>query len=648
MVAGMLVLATAVATGAPLAAQEKELSWPDISVTAHVDSAGRVHVRERQTMRFTGAWNGGERQFDVRLGQRFVFERLVRIDSTSGQPIPLVEGDLDVVDGFGWGDGRALRWRSRLPDDPPFDSTRLVYELTFSYENILVPRRDGTFLFDHDFAFADRASDIDRFSLTITLDSAWRAAPDFTGHFEATALAPGNGFVVSIPLTHVGAAPPAAVRFGASTTTQYAAFAVLLTGLFALFGARLNSDRRIGKFATPPDLSLVTPEYLDTHVFAYLPEVVGAAWDDSTSSPEVAATLARLVQDGTLTSRVETQRILMFSRHVLHLELSGERRKLNAHARALVDALFTPGSTTTSTDAVRERYKRSGFNPASIIKPSLVRLVQQMAPGSAPPAELAPRTRRLVIVAGMATAFTLIVLAGRSSAVDAVVALFAVLASVPVFLMALTAATVWRGRISALWVAGVPMFALPLATAGAFASYVVLNDSVRVSAMLLAGLVVWQLTLAYVITSSAASTQSPDLIAQRKRLAAARNYFAAELRKPEPALQDAWYPYMLAFGLGSRVDRWFKAFGGTASAVTSSSRGFSSGSGSVSGSSSSVGGGFTGFGGGGGFSGAGGGASFGAAIGSMAASVPRPSSSSSGGGSSSSGGSSGGGGGGGW
>jgi hypothetical protein len=157
---------------------------------------------------------------------------------------------------------------------------------------------------------------------------------------------------------------------------------------------------------------------------------------------------------------------------------------------------------------------------------------------------------------------------------DAVVALFAILASVPVFLMAITAATVWRGRISALWVSGVPMIVLPLATAGAFASYVVLNDSVRVSAMLLAGLVLWQLTLAYLIASSAASTQSPDLIAQRKRLAAARNYFAAELRKPEPALQDAWYPYMLAFGLGSRVDRWFTAFGGTASAVTSSSRGF--------------------------------------------------------------------------
>ena len=149
--------------------------------------------------------------------------------------------------------------------------------------------------------------------------------------------------------------------------------------------------------------------------------------------------------------------------------------------------------------------------------------------------------------------------------------------------------------------------------------------------------------------------QSADRIAVRKRLVGARNFFRAELSKPSPQLVDAWYPYMLAFGLGSHVDRWFKAFGAASTGVASTSMRTGSDLGSSGGGSGfggSGGSGFTGFGGGGGFSGGGGGASFGAAIGSMAASVPAPSSSSSGGGSSSSssssGGSSGGGGGGGW
>lgn len=123
-----------------------------------------------------------------------------------------------------------------------------------------------------------------------------------------------------------------------------------------------------------------------------------------------------------------------------------------------------------------------------------------------------------------------------------------------------------------------------------------------------------------------------------------RAFFKSELAKPRPELQDAWFPYLIAFGLGSHIDKWFRAFGGAvdhaamAGAVTASnvdSRG---------GGSS-----WTGFGGGGGFSGGGSSASFAAAVGGIAASVPSPSSGGSGGGGGGGGGgSSGGGGGGGW
>ena len=40
---------------------------------ARLDSTGTLLVRERQTILFTGDWNGGERPFYVRQRQPFVF-----------------------------------------------------------------------------------------------------------------------------------------------------------------------------------------------------------------------------------------------------------------------------------------------------------------------------------------------------------------------------------------------------------------------------------------------------------------------------------------------------------------------------------------------------------------------------------------------
>jgi hypothetical protein len=139
------------------------------------------------------------------------------------------------------------------------------------------------------------------------------------------------------------------------------------------------------------------------------------------------------------------------------------------------------------------------------------------------------------------------------------------------------------------------------------------------------------------------SQQRRQGMALRKRLTAARAFFVAELQRPEPALRDEWYPWLLAFGLGKEMDQW--------SADRPGEERRRSGRTIVTSSSSSTGDGWSGFGGGR-SGGAGGGAAWQAAASGMAAGVSSASSSGSGGGSSSGGssssGSSGGGGGGGW
>jgi hypothetical protein len=167
------------------------------------------------------------------------------------------------------------------------------------------------------------------------------------------------------------------------------------------------------------------------------------------------------------------------------------------------------------------------------------------------------------------------------------------------------------------------------------------------SAFTVAGIGVWLIAVANSIANIARSRQSPERILVRKRLASARQYFRAELMKKKPQLRDEWFPYLIAFGLGPHIDKWFRAFGGSLKSTTSSMSAAASMSGSST-STSTGSSGWTGFGGGGGFSGAGASATFAAAVGGMAASIPSPSSSSSSSGGSGGGGSSGGGGGGGW
>jgi hypothetical protein len=636
----------AVPPAGALAAQERELTWPEVTVTARLDADGRLHVRERQVIRFTGDWNGGERTFRIPSGQRLTMEGITRLDSVTGAPQPMVEDDLDVVDGWRW-DGTALRWRSRLPDDPPFSGTLRTYELAFRYANVLVPQDDGTYLLDHDFAFSEREGAIERFRVRLTIDPAWSAPAGFTGEYDAGRLEPGSGYVVSVPLRRVAAGAPAEVRFGASAGQKRALLAALAAGLALLFARLLAHDARLGRFRPVVADGAVTPAFLQAEVFSRLPEVVGAAWDDTTTSAEVAATLARLVQEGKLASRVESRKVLWFTTHTLHLTLRTDRDRLRDHELTLVNALFPGGARQTDTDTVRAHYAKTGFDPAALLDPQLRRLIPALL-GGAPEAPVGSKWTALVAALGMVAALLLLAQGARHGDIEIATGLVGALAALPGFLVSRFAADDWRRRPEGLAFAGVGLFGGVGATAIAYWWVLLRDPSSRVHVATLAGLLVWQLTLAFNVTVHAWVRQTPERLAQRRRLAAARRWFQEELRRPEPQLRDEWYPWLMAFGLGPQVDRWFKAFGAAAGTRAVGSGRLSSSGGGLSSSSGSSGGGFTGFGGGGGFAGGGGGAAFGAAIGGMAATVAKPSSRSSGGGGGGGGGSSGGGGGGGW
>ena len=624
----------------PVGAQERSLHWSDLKVDATLDADGTLRVVERQTIVFSGEWNGGERWFYMRPRQRLQFDGMERIDSAGGRH-EMHRGSLDVVDGFNFTDSRTLRWRSRLPSDPAFDNTAITYELAYSLSNILQVEGDDWVL-DHNFAIVNRDGIIQHIAVTLKLDPAWQATGPFAGSWQATNLPPGEDFLVHVPLRYAAAGDAPAVP--GADPAERAILAVVALMLLGSIGRRLyGRERETGRLDPLPSPEVVNEKWLEEHVFSQLPEVVGAAWDNTTGESEVAAVLARLVADGRMRSEVKPGGT--FKDPVLHLELLVDRSRFHGYEQRLIDALFQRDETTTDTARIREHYKQSGFDPAEKIKKPLTELVKGLVPDakrSRPPA--------LPSLLSFLFAIALLVTAVAREPADAPVAFIGAAVMVVCYLIALGGATVWRNRVHDVGRAA-GFFLVPMGVSLVMLLAFLATGVAQASALALAGLTVMYLAFANSIFNQARTRESQERIALRRRLAVGRSYFINELDRDTPRLKDAWFPYLIAFGLGKHMDKWFAAFGGESEpslATVSHSSGSSGHS-----SSSNSGGGWSGFGGGGGFSGGGSSASWAAAAGSIAAGVSAPSSSSggsSGGGSGGGGGggSSGGGGGGGW
>jgi uncharacterized membrane protein YgcG len=622
----------------PLGAQDRQLHWRAVNVEARLDGDGRLHVRETQSMVFTGDWNGGERIFDVGAGQQFRFERLLRVDSASGTERELQRGDLDEVDHYRFSQN-TLRWRSRLPSDPPFEGTELTYVLEYSYSNVLVPQADGGFLLDHDFSFADRVGYIGQYSLNLTIDPLWGRPESFRGTFGPMSLPPGEGFVVSVPLQFQGDGRPGGVLYGAGPAVRYALAAALVVGLILMGSALVRREAALGRFGQP-DTEPITDEWLTTHVFSMLPEVVGHAWDDSTAAPEVAAVLSRLVVEKKLASEIKTSGRGWFTREVLHLRLLVPRNVFTAHERVLIDALFTGSATETDTDKVRERYKSTGFDPASKIKKVLESRAERLDGSDVAP----PRPSRVPTLILFVAAALFLIQGAITRRGDAPLLIFSLFAGAFIYVFSASQAFLWSRRVDGLGAHSL-RFIIPILAAVIALILVLVQGLFRTGPQMLAGMTALCLAIANSAFNLAKTRQSAERIRQRKRLARARDWFQRELREPRPRLRDEWFPYLIAFGLGSHMDKWFRAFGGEA---VQASAGMARSSSTSFGGSSSSSPSWSGMGGGGGFSGGGSSGSWASAVGVMAAGVSAPSSSSSGGGGGGGGGSSGGGGGGGW
>ncbi|MBK5259488.1 MAG: DUF2207 domain-containing protein [Thermoanaerobaculia bacterium] len=610
---------------ATASAQQRQLHWDELSVKARLDAEGRLRVEERQVMVFTGDWNGGERTFDIRPRQQLQFERMSRIDSATGVETPMKEGSLDEVDHYAFAGRNILRWRARSTSDPAFDNTKLTYVLNYTLSNVLL-KEGEEYVLDHDFAFSKREGPIDQFKLALALDPVWQTKGVLQETWTADAIPPGKSFVLRVPLRFTGvSAPVADSGLGADAESMLLALAVVP---LLLLGYALLREKMLGRLE--PAASEISRGWVEQNLLRERPEVVGALWDGHVGSSEVSATLARMVGEKRLKSEVKNGD--------MSLEIL-TRKDLDEYEQALLDGLFFRGNHT-STEAIRTHYAASGFNPAEKMAPGLKKFSEgRLPPGDpAKPSGLVPT---LLFIAAIA-AFVYSVGQHRELLMKAVFIFFGSLFAGG---LATLAPNFWRAR-KALGIGTALLSMIPAVLITAGVAFIIWRSASTgapdlpremQAAIALSGL--------WIFASAAGalrSRESREAIARIKMLGAARGYFRDELLKERPALDDSWYPYLLAFGLNKQVERWFSNFPGRSSSHNND-RWTSS---SPSSGSSITGSGWTG--GGGAFGGAGATGMWAAAASGMAAGVAAPSSSSGSSSSSSSGGSSGGGGGGGW
>jgi uncharacterized membrane protein YgcG len=632
------LLLAALFTLAALPAHARTLRWRSLDVTARLDQDGRLHVSERQAIVFDGDWNGGERIFRVGPGQSLAFESLARVED--GAERRLAVGDMSKVDHYSFTSPTVLRWRSRLPTDPVFERREITYVLHYSLAGVL-RHEDGAYTMLHDFAFPDRQGTgdgmIDSFSLRLDLDPAWSGEHSNPIVIRRTSIQPGHSVVVSLTLQHAGSPPAGAVNT-LPRTYIYALLALLTMVVgYLLFDFYLAENEK-GRFAPVERPDAIDDGWLAEHLFVLSPEAAGSAMDDKTGPPEVAAMLARMTQEKKLASRVETRRTLLKSRQVLCLDLLVHRETLPKAEEKLVRAFFFAGDST-DTDKIRDHYSGRGFDPGAIVKAGVEQELLHIKGWGKKPRTVDWKRSTIMIV----VVLVLIIVAALKGGNDAGVVFFVAVVGALLLGCAGAAAKAGSRAVAAL----VPRFALPALFLVPLFWLVVAYSRSAVHLVLgfLTPLAIcaWAVVITKVTLDLLRCPESPDRIAFRKRLYTARQYFIAELRSPEPRLRDEWYPYLLAFGLGQHVSRWFSAFASDASLATISTSGSSaSGGGSFSSASTSS---FTG--GGGAFGGAGASGGWAVAAAAMGSAMAAPSS---GGGGSSSGSSSssGGGGGGGW
>ncbi|HET7711190.1 MAG TPA: DUF2207 domain-containing protein, partial [Thermoanaerobaculia bacterium] len=529
------LLFVVIAAFVSLPLQAKSLYWRAIDVDARLDAEGRLHVVERQTFVFDGDWNGGERTFNVHSGQSLQFDSVSRV--VDGKEKPLIRGSLINVDHWDMFEGTKVRWRSREVTDPEFSNTEITYVLRYRLLGVLRTSGD-TYRLDHDFAFPDRSGVIKEFSLRFVLDREWKG---LRSPYVMTRqnLQPGHNAIVTVDLEFTGATPPTEVVRTMRPWVAWGILVLFVLGILFLLGEFFRGEWERHRFAPLPALDTIDEPWLKEHILEALPEVAGAAIRDKVEAPSVAAVLARMEREGKISTRVEQSKILR--RNVLHLKLEAPRSSLPGYELSLVKKLFFKDRDETDTDSIRKHYKSTGFSPAATIESGVRSQLARLPDWNKQPERVKwKKAWRLPTATGV-----LLLVAAFFGDTNTGIAIFFLFFGLIPLVPALVAAHSAASSLSPVRVLAPLLFlVLPAWIVIGYARH---GSEMTIHPITLVAISMWTLTALKITLDLMRIRETAAKIDARKRFAAARRWFARELRSPQPRLKDEWFPYVIAF-----------------------------------------------------------------------------------------------------
>jgi hypothetical protein len=572
------VLAIAFFSALAPRADAQTLVFKRIDVVARLDPAGAVTVSETHDIAV-----GEEIQdftWDVGLaaGQSFALGRLVRV-MDDGSERALSPGEPTRVESYflgrAWlriglkaadetiaGQRRAYRVEYTLggavtpawdlPAGPrPLDATvseflSPVARLNQAREawQEAWPGLDRHYRIDHDVLLPSRAGPAFALGeLNYRLewdDRVWRL---LSPEREAGRPTPGIDYRVQRTLEYLPPGRPAGVgRRGAAIRMASTFLAVPIGGLLLWLAFLLVEALRSMR------LSRFDPAVFESAVVSQPPELVRSLLAESHLPPDTESLLLRLAAQRRLAIRI-TRPSTDDANAGTELRLLAERSELHPHEAALVEALFDAGARDTTTDRVQQRYKGQEFDPDEVIAQAFAR--QPLAKKGR--RALMTLLRLLFLAAGLALAVRDLTATGLDPYV-----LFAGLAGGGILAACLPGAW-WRGATPAAAIGLLVPLAL-LAFAGtAFA--LVPNRPLGVDASLALAALMLSHFAGYLSTLPRPTGREGALL---ELLWRARRWAAAELRRAQPRLRDAWIPHLEALFLEKPLEAWRRRHGGTA------------------------------------------------------------------------------------
>ncbi|MBM9603619.1 hypothetical protein [Desulfopila inferna] len=334
---------------------------------------------------------------------------------------------------------------------------------------------------------------------------------------------------------------------------------LLLIVLLWRSGSLFLHERKKQRFAPVLSPAEIDETWLREDLFSMVPEKVGAVWDKKTSGHGMAAVLARMVVEKKMSSWLEPVMFPFINRHIpgrytLYLSLLQPLHTFNGYEKVMVERLFINGNTT-DTRRLKAYYRRKNqtlhrmrLTGKSLQKKLAVKRLDKLL-----------EYMWLWMLIGLLPPFFIFLANGFVHPDELRVTIISGITGIIGLIAGSLIGGVYRRQVDGLrWkylmVHLVPLFLLLF--------FLLLGYS-GTSILLLSGLAFLFGTAIYSSFYFAKTVDSPERTVLRKKLLAIKKYFQKELQERKPALDDSWFPYLIALGLGSSVDSWSRRFGGT-------------------------------------------------------------------------------------